>query len=69
MWYEISKAKELLEGDNNTEYFHLIANRKYIKNQIYKLEDGGNIIHKDANVRASPIISKLILNLIVLASL
>jgi hypothetical protein len=40
----------LLEGDNNTKYFQLIANGKYRKNQIYKLEDGGNIIHEDANL-------------------
>jgi hypothetical protein len=50
-WYQKSKVKELLEGDNNTKYFHLIANGKSRKSQIYKLEDGGNTIQGDANLK------------------
>jgi hypothetical protein len=50
-WYQRSKAKELLEGDNNTKYFHLIANEKFRKSQIYKLEDGGNTIQGVANLK------------------
>jgi hypothetical protein len=25
-WYERAKTKDLLEGDDNTQYFHLVAN-------------------------------------------
>jgi hypothetical protein len=50
-WYQRSKAKELLEGDNNTKYFHLIANGKFRKSQIYKLEDGGNTIQGDDDLK------------------
>jgi hypothetical protein len=27
-WYERAKTKDLLEGDDNTQYFHLVANGK-----------------------------------------
>lgn len=30
-WYERAKKKDLLGGDNNTQYFHLVANGKHRK--------------------------------------
>ena len=30
-WYERAKVKTLLEGDDNTRFFHLVANRKHRK--------------------------------------
>ena len=27
-WYQRAKVKDLLQGDNNTQYFHLVANGK-----------------------------------------
>jgi hypothetical protein len=38
-WYERAKVKTLLEGDANTRFFHLVANGKHRKQQIFKLED------------------------------
>jgi mannosylglycoprotein endo-beta-mannosidase len=38
-WYERAKVKTLLEGDDNTRFFHLVANGKHRKQHIYKLED------------------------------
>ena len=34
-WFEHSKTKKLLESDKNTKYFHLIANGKQRKKNVY----------------------------------
>jgi hypothetical protein len=47
-WYKRSKADKLLQGDNNTKYFHLVANGKHRKTRIFQLEDDGQIIEGDA---------------------
>jgi len=38
-WYERAKVKTLLEGDDNTRFFHLVANGKHRKQHTYKLEN------------------------------
>ena len=38
-WYVRAKVKTLLEGDDNTKFFHLVANGKHRKQHIYKLEN------------------------------
>ena len=43
-WFQMSKTKDVLEGDNNTKYFHLVANGKYRKSRIFQLEGNNNII-------------------------
>lgn len=30
-WYERAKTKDLLQGDDNTQYFHLVANGNHKK--------------------------------------
>jgi hypothetical protein len=42
-WFQWSKANNLLQGDSNTKYFHLVANSKRRKSQIFQLEDGDSI--------------------------
>jgi hypothetical protein len=37
--FERAKVKHLLEGDDNTKYFHLVANDKHRRQRIYSLED------------------------------
>jgi hypothetical protein len=37
-WFERSSKKWLLEGDNNTAYFHRIANGRKRKNTMYSLK-------------------------------
>jgi hypothetical protein len=37
-WYQHAKVKELLEGDSNTKYFHLITNGKHRKIRIFQLQ-------------------------------
>jgi hypothetical protein len=36
-WYQRSKAKHLLEGDENTKYFHLLANGRHRKTRMFQL--------------------------------
>jgi hypothetical protein len=46
-WYQRAKVKELLEGDSNTKYFQLVANRKYRKTRIFQLQDEDKVIEGD----------------------
>jgi hypothetical protein len=34
-WFQRSKTKDILEADNNTKYFHLVANGKYRKSKFF----------------------------------
>jgi len=43
-WYQRAKVKHLIQGDANTKYFHLLANGRHRKTQIFQLEDGDTII-------------------------
>jgi hypothetical protein len=45
--YQRSKLEQLLQGDNNTKYFHLVANGKHRKSCIFQLEDDGQIIKRE----------------------
>jgi hypothetical protein len=44
IWHPRGKENWLLKGDNNTEYYHRIANGHKRKNTIYSLQDGSNTI-------------------------
>ena len=37
-WLQRSKATKLLQGDDNTKYFHLVANGRHRKTKIVQLE-------------------------------
>jgi hypothetical protein len=43
-WFKRSHENWLLKGDNNTEYFHRIANGNKRKQTIYFLKDGDNSV-------------------------
>ena len=49
-WYKRSHSTWLLEGDNNTEFFHRIANGRKRKHTIISLTDGDNIIEGDSDL-------------------
>lgn len=49
-WYERSHENWLLQGDNNTIYFHKCANGRKRKNQIICLENDGLLIEGDENL-------------------
>ena len=34
-WFQRAKTKDMLEGDNNTKYFHMVANGKRRKTRIF----------------------------------
>jgi hypothetical protein len=43
-WHQRGRENWLLKGDNNTEYFHRIANGHKRKKTIFSLQDGSNTI-------------------------
>lgn len=49
-WHNRCHEEWLLKGDNNTKYFHRIANGRKRKNTIISLENEGNIIEGDENL-------------------
>ena len=51
-WYERSKAKTFLEGDDNTRFFYLVANGKHRKQHIYKLENDQGVVIGDAQLKS-----------------
>ena len=50
-WYQRAKVKNLLEGDANTKYFHLVANGKHRKTRIFQLEQEEGIVCGDAELK------------------
>ena len=50
--YWINRCHEqwLLKGDNNTKYFHSIANGRKRKNNVLFLESDGHVIEGDENL-------------------
>ena len=51
-WYERAKVKTLLEGDDNTRFFHLVANGKHRKQHIYKLENDQGVVVGDDQLKS-----------------
>lgn len=49
-WFKRSHSTWLHKGDNNTEFFHRIANGRKRKNTIIYLSDGVNKIEGDGNL-------------------
>jgi hypothetical protein len=43
-WQQRSRDKWLLQGDNNTSFFHRVANGRKRKRTMFSLKDGDNII-------------------------
>ena len=50
-WLQRSKATKLLQGDDNTKYFHMLANGRHRKTKITQLEQEEGIIVGDANLK------------------
>jgi mannosylglycoprotein endo-beta-mannosidase len=51
-WYERPKVKTLLEGDDNTRFFHLVANGKHRKQHIYRLENDQGVVVGDSHLKS-----------------
>ena len=43
--------KTLLQGDDNTRFFHLVANGKHRKQHIFRLEQEGGVIVGDIELK------------------
>ena len=50
-WYERAKVKTLLEGDDNTRFFHLVSNGKHRKQHIYNLENDQGVVIGDDQLK------------------
>jgi hypothetical protein len=51
-WYQRAKVKELLEGDSNTKYFHMVANGKHRKNRIFQMHNGDRMLYEDRELKS-----------------
>ena len=51
-WYERAKVKTFLVGDDNTRFFHLVANGKHRKQHIYKLENDQGVVIGDDQLKS-----------------
>jgi hypothetical protein len=51
-WYQRAKVKELLEGDSNTKYFHMVANGKHRKNHIFQMHNGDRMLYEDRELKS-----------------
>jgi len=49
-WYKRAHAKWLHQGDNNTEFFHRIANNRKRRNTIISLKEGDSTIEGASNL-------------------
>jgi hypothetical protein len=43
-WFQRAKTTNILEGDNNTRYFHMIANGKRKKTRVFRLKQEEGVI-------------------------
>jgi hypothetical protein len=51
-WHKRSNQNWLLKGDNNTEYFHRVANGKKRKNMIFQIERGDELLQSEKDILA-----------------
>jgi hypothetical protein len=50
-WYERVKVKTLLYGDDNTQFFHLVANDKHRKQHIFRLDQENGVVVGDSELK------------------
>jgi hypothetical protein len=50
-WYQRAKTNKLLYGGSNTKKFHLVENGKNRKKRIFQLEEDGQIIQGDDQLK------------------
>ena len=47
-WALRAKVRKIVQGEDNTQFFHMIANGKHRKKRIFQLEqDEGTIVGQD----------------------
>jgi hypothetical protein len=49
--FQRAKVKQIIEGNNNTKYFQLVANGKHKKQRIFSLEDDEGIRIEEADLK------------------
>jgi hypothetical protein len=50
-WYELAKVQSLLQGDDNTRFFHFVASDKRRKQHIFRLEQEDGVIVGDDDLK------------------
>lgn len=49
-WHKRSNSEWLLRGDNNTNFFHRVANGKKRKNTIFSIQENGKTIEREEEI-------------------
>jgi hypothetical protein len=51
-WFQRAKMTKILKGDNNTKYFHMVANGKRRKTKIFHLEQDEGVIEGEEQIKS-----------------
>jgi mannosylglycoprotein endo-beta-mannosidase len=51
-WFQRAKTTKILKGDNNTKYFHMVANGKRRKTRIFRLEQDEGVIEGEEQIKS-----------------
>jgi hypothetical protein len=51
-WFQRAKTTTILKGDNNTKYFHMVANGKRKKTRIFHLEQDEGVIEGEKPIKS-----------------
>jgi hypothetical protein len=51
-WFQRAKTNKILKGDNNTKYFHMVANGKRRKTRIFRLEEDEGVIEGEQQIKS-----------------
>jgi hypothetical protein len=51
-WFQRAKTTTILKGDNNTKYFHMVANGKRKKTRIFRLEQDEGVIEGEKPIKS-----------------
>jgi hypothetical protein len=51
-WFQRAKTTKILKGDNNTKYFHMVANKKRRKTRIFRLEQDEGVTEGEEQIKS-----------------
>jgi hypothetical protein len=51
-WFQRAKTTKILKGDDNTKYFHMVANGKRRKTRIFRLKQDEGVIEGEEQIKS-----------------